>query len=260
MQPTYILYHGHCYDGFGAAWAAWKALGDNAQYIGVNYGEPQPEIPDNAAVFIVDFSYPRDVLLELKERSSSLLVLDHHKTAQEDLRELDFAVFDMQKSGAMLAWEFWHPGEPIPELISYIQDRDLWRFELPQSREVFVALTSYPMEFQVWDSLDVGFLKTEGAPILRFQQQTVKNICRNAFYRDVGGYNIPVVNATAFFSDVAHELCCRYPEAAFTAYYYDRKDGKRQWGLRSEGDFDVSAVAKKLGGGGHRNAAGFVEG
>ncbi|WP_199245523.1 hypothetical protein [[Phormidium] sp. ETS-05] len=75
MQPTYILYHGHCYDGFGAAWAAWKALGDNdAQYIGVNYGEPQPEIPDDAAIFIVDFSYPRDVLIELKERSSSLLV------------------------------------------------------------------------------------------------------------------------------------------------------------------------------------------
>ncbi|MDX1977340.1 MAG: hypothetical protein SFT94_06670 [Pseudanabaenaceae cyanobacterium bins.68] len=259
MPNTYVLYHGNCYDGFGSAWAAWCALGDRAQYIPVQYGESPPALPPQAEVIISDFSYPRATLLQMRDRVAKLTLLDHHITAQEDLAGLDFAIFDLNRSGAMLAWQYWHPDQPIPSLVSYIQDRDLWRFDLPYSQEVFAALCSYPMEFEVWDHLEIDQLIEEGKIILRYQQHMVSLICDQAYFCEIAGYQVPVANATTAFADVAHQLCLRHPKAAFAAYYFDRKDGLRQWGLRSVGEFNVAQIAQQMGGGGHRNAAGFIQ-
>lgn len=259
MLNTYVLYHANCYDGFGSAWAAWTVLGDRAQYIPVQYGEQPPELPPQAEVIISDFSYPRKTLLQMRDQVAKLTLLDHHITAQQDLAGLDFTIFDLNRSGAMIAWQYWHPDQPIPPLISYIQDRDLWQFALPHSQEVFAALCSYPMDFQVWNQLQIPQLIEEGKIILRYQQHMVSLICDQAYFCEIGGYLVPVANATTAFADVAHQLCLRYPNAAFAAYYFDRKDHVRQWGLRSVGDFDVSQIAKQMGGGGHRNAAGFTQ-
>ncbi|HBL12967.1 MAG TPA: phosphoesterase [Cyanobacteria bacterium UBA11162] len=274
MPKSYILYHGNCYDGFGAAWAAWKCLGDSGEYIPVNYGAPLPELEDQSDVYIVDFSYPKSVLLDLEKQMKSVIILDHHKTAWEALNNLSLvdavlqgseklgARFDMNKSGAMLAWEFWHNEAP-PDLINYIQDRDLWKFELSDSQEITGALRAYPMDFEVWDSLanpsGIERLRNEGKIILKFTNQLVDRMCQHVQWREVGGFVIPVVNASAFVSEVGNRLCELYPEALFSAYYVDGSDGKRHWGLRSVGEFDVSKVAQLYGGGGHRNAAGFVE-
>ena len=92
----------------------------------------------------------------MRQRASSLRVIDHHRTAEEELRGLDYAIFDNRKSGAVLSWEFFHPGKPVPEILRYVMDRDLWLHELPRSREVFAGLSSYPMDFAVWSSLDAG--------------------------------------------------------------------------------------------------------
>jgi len=264
-----ILYHANCYDGFGAAWSAWLKLeGLDAprqhDYIPVLYGDPPPDGLDGQDIVIVDFSYPRDILLELYDRCASLLVLDHHKTAQADLDGLDFCVFDMEKSGAMLAWEYWWPGEEPPPMIQYVQDRDLWRFHLPWSRKIAAYMRSYPMDFERWCFID-GRLRNafdniavEGDAILRFQTRCVDQMCEQAVWIELGGYRVPTANATLFFSEVGERLCEMYPEAPFAAYYLDRADGKRQWGLRSRDGFDVSEVAKKYGGGGHAAAAGFT--
>lgn len=256
---TYILYHASCYDGFGAAWAAWKKFGDDAKYVAVHYGKPMPKLPDESDIFIVDFSYPRQELLALKARMNNLVVLDHHKTAQQDLAGLDFAIFDMNKSGAVLAWEYFHPGQAVPKLLEYVQDRDLWRWKLAQSREVSAALQSYRMDFELWEGMmnQSLALANEGSAILRWQQQKIEAAISHAAWMKIGGYQVPVVNATQLMSEICNRLCEAYPDAAFAAYYFDDKDGNRQWGLRSVGAFDVSAVAKRYGGGGHRNAAGF---
>ena len=261
----FVLYHGNCPDGFGAAWAAWRALGYSATYLPVLYGQPVPELPGAPTVTIVDFSYPRDVLLSLRERCSSLDVLDHHQTAEAELRGLDFCVFDMTKSGAVLAWEWFHPHTDIPLLLKYVQDRDLWKFQLPQSRAVTAWLWSHPRIFETWTELsgqlerDFAGVAKEGGAALRLQDQQVEVMCRQAVVTEVGDYRVPVANATVFFSDVGERLCQLYPDAPFAAYYLDRADGIRQWGLRSRGDFDVSLVAKSYGGGGHLAAAGFVQ-
>jgi oligoribonuclease NrnB/cAMP/cGMP phosphodiesterase (DHH superfamily) len=255
----YVLYHKNCNDGFGAAWVAWKALGDQARYIPVQHGDQPPDIPGGSTVTIVDFAYPRDVLMELVDRMESLQVLDHHKTAAQDLAGLDFATFDLQKSGAMLAWGHWFPGEPAPLLVQYIQDKDLWLFRLTDSSEVSAALGSYPMDFQVWNSLSVDGLAKDGIAIRRAINIQVSGHVEKATLRNVGGYSVPVVNATCYLSEIGDQLNDRYPEAAFAACYFDRPDGKRQWSLRSRGEFDVSEIAQRSGGGGHRNAAGYIE-
>jgi uncharacterized protein len=253
-MATFILYHANCYDGFGSAYAAWKALGDSAQYIPVHTGERvaqlKVDIPDGSDVCIQDFAYSRAELLELSNRCK-VTVLDHHRTALNDLSGLSFAVFNVNKSGAMLAWEWWHPNKPIPELISYLQDRDLQQFQLPNSQEVHYALL---------DSLTVERLKEEGRVVTRFANQMVETICSHAIKREVCGYNnIPTVNTPILMLEVKARLCQLYPEAPFTAYYFDREDGVRQWGLRANRpNFDVSEVAKRFGGGGHRLDAGFT--
>ncbi|OFW64542.1 MAG: hypothetical protein A2Y74_07610 [Actinobacteria bacterium RBG_13_63_9] len=263
-EERFVLYHGNCPDGFGAAWAVWLAVGGQATYIPVLYGQPLPELPDGAVVSIVDFSYSRKVLLELRKRCPALEVLDHHKSAEVELEGLDFCNFDMDRSGAILTWDSWHRRE-APLLLNYVQDRDLWRFALPKSRAVTAWLWSYPRAFVTWSQLSIELqnqfddVAREGEALLRLQAQQVEVMCRQALVMDVGGYRVPVANATVFFSDVGERLCQLYPEAPFAAYYLDRADGMRQWGLRSRGDFDVSLVAKGYGGGGHLAAAGFVQ-
>ncbi|MGI5844549.1 MAG: phosphoesterase [Candidatus Xenobium sp.] len=261
MEPqkvTHVLYHADCTDGFGAAWAAWKALGDRATYLPVFHGLPPPELPEEARVLLVDFSYPREELLALRERVADFLVLDHHISAQRELEGLDFAKFDMEHSGAALSWHFFHPGQPLPELLTYIEDWDLWRHRLPDSREVHDALMCIPFEFPAWEGLDIALLRAEGRILLRYQEMLIRNVSDRAGLGLVGGHEIPVVNCpTSLRSEVGHELLKRHPQAPFVGMWSIDARGWQGWSLRSRGDFDVSVLAARLGGGGHVAASGF---
>lgn len=260
-----VLYHANCPDGFGAAYAAWTVLGDAATYRPVNYGQPcPPEVEGGVSrLFILDFSYPRATLERLRECAREILVLDHHKTARDELAGLPYALFDLDRSGAVLAWEHFHPGEPVPLLLRYVQDRDLWRWELEDSREVSEALASYDRDFATWDAIrrrldaeEYPDFALEGGHILRAKRRQVAALCDRAFPADVGGHRVPAVNSPLFQSEVGEELCKRHPEAPFAAIF-SVGDGDEIWSLRSRDGFDVSAVAKQLGGGGHPAAAGF---
>jgi len=271
-----VLYHGNCFDGMASAWAAWKKFGDDAEYIPVNYGNELPELrqyarsPKDIDLYIVDFSYPRDILVGLKDIFNKLVVLDHHKTAKANCEGLDFCIFDMEKSGARLTWEYFHPmiwdnhtPQGTPKLIQYVEDRDLWRFALPDSEAINAYIQSFPMTLDayqfLWSTLELNFeqCKYQGQAIERYKQTMVETQARAAVMRVIGGCHVPVVNSSILFSEVGNYLC-QHNTAPFAAYYVDRADGLRQWGLRSIGDFDVSEIAKKYNGGGHKNAAGVV--
>ncbi len=263
----YVLYHSNCYDGFGAAYAAWKKFGDSAKYIPVSYGYPPPDMPNATEIYIVDFSYDYEALRGLQEKySCSILVLDHHKTAEEKLTNIQnpnawiTVVFDMNRSGALMTWEHFHSDEsgavPTNRLIEHISDRDLWTFNLEGSKEVHSALVSLPFDFEVWDKLNVDDLIKEGAACLRFESSVVSKICQKAWLGKIDGHEIPMVNTAAHWSEVGHELLQLYPDKKFAASFTIMKDSV-MWSLRGRGDFDVSEVAKKFGGGGHKSAAGF---
>ena len=209
-----VIYHANCWDGFGSAWAAWKRLGDDVSYIPANYGQKAPMmLLKNKDVFIVDFSYPRDVLEEILEVANALLVLDHHKTAQGALEDFPHAIFDMDKSGARLTWEHFHPNITMPNFLRYIEDRDLWRFKLPDSEAVNAAIQSYPFNLEAYDEVSqksIDNLKTEGESILRYKQQATDNHASRAKFLEWHGLKTAVVNASFLFSEIGHELTHSY--------------------------------------------------
>src|SRR5574337_307135 len=266
MNDQLIIYHGNCADGFGAAWAARKQYHDAEFYAG-KYQEQPPDVTDKY-VYMLDFSYKRDVIRQMAKQAKHIIIIDHHKSAEQDLRidpnDLIPRVevfFDMNKSGAMLAWEFFNLNKPVPELIKYIQDRDLWRHELPNTHEVSAALFSYPYDFEVWTGLmtrpnSIAALVEEGRGILRKQKKDLEELLpqtkRPMF---IGGYTVYGANLPyQFSSEAGHTLA---EGMAFGATYFDTPDG-RQFSLRSREDgIDVSEVAKQYGGGGHKHAAGF---
>lgn len=268
-MPVHVLYHGGCPDGFGSAYAVWKRYGYSAFYTPVGYDE-DPSIKlatvRNADVYLVDFCYPIEWLRKLKQQGCIVYICDHHISHKDTIEEFFFngeggGRFDLNKSGAVLTWEFIHGTKKIPKLLEYVQDRDLWKFELDHTHEVSAALWSYPQEFEVWDRLSsrLSTLKAEGTVLLRDKHQTVARAVKQAHFRVIGGMLTPTVNTATHFSDIAHELLQKYPDSPISAYYFDISNGRR-WGLRGrEGGVDVSQVAAQYGGGGHRAAAGFFE-
>jgi len=257
---TLCIYHGNCADGFGAAWAVKQAIPD-AEFYAATYQAPPPDVTGRQVV-MVDFSYKRPVLLDMAHTAENILILDHHKSAAEDLVDLPdnvTAVFDMTRSGAMMAWQHFFPHTPPPVLIQHIQDRDLWRFEIPGTREIQAGLFSYPYDFDVWTDLmesSVSQLFSDGRAIERKHHKDVAELVKVTQRRMViGGIDVPVANLPyTYSSDAGHLMAQGEP---FAACYWDTPTG-RVFSLRSSDDgADVSAVAKFYGGGGHRNAAGF---
>ena len=256
-MTTTVLYHDDA-DGFGSAFACYHAGGlEDATYIPVNYGQHVPEIPAGTKeLYIVDFSYPRDVCDMLAEQYE-LTVIDHHKTAKDALEGASYAIFDMSKSGCALVWEHFTT-DALPAILRYVQDRDLWLFKLKRSKEVNAYIATLPFDFETWRGFDLGVAINAGVAILAFQQQQIDNAMKRVFLTAISGYIVPLCNATDNISDLGNAMCAAYPNHPFSVSYCDRSDGSRTFSLRSIGEFDVSAVAKLHDGGGHRNAAGFV--
>lgn len=254
------IYHGNCADGFGAAWAVRHALGDDVEFHAGHYGHEAPEVTGRD-VIMVDFSYKRDVLVKMAMAANSVTILDHHKSAESDLVDLPgnvTAIFDMNRSGAMMAWEYFNKGE-APWLVKHIEDRDLWRFKLAGTKEIQAAVFSYPYDFEVWDQLmtrETWALEEEGSAILRKHMKDVNELIKVAAHRTtIAGYDVPVMNAPYFYSSEAGNIMSE--GEPFAACYYENAKG-RVYSLRSkENGVDVSVIASLFGGGGHKNAAGF---
>ena len=149
-----VLYHANCNDGFGAAYAAWKLLGNRAEYIPCSHGTPPPDVKGKKVVCL-DFSYNKKITKKLIKRADAFLIIDHHKSAMVELHDVPNTRFDMTKSGAMLAWEFFHPGKEAPKFIQYIQDRDLWVWELPYSKEFSAAFDMVPWNFEEYSKSNI---------------------------------------------------------------------------------------------------------
>jgi uncharacterized protein len=283
-----VMYHHGCADGFCAAWVAHRAFVEDGiypeswlydtTYLPVTYQEPLPplEVYADRPVYILDFSFPRDKLLEICRNVPHLTLLDHHKSAQTALENFPLEVqrykggvcrthitFDMTKSGALLAWEYFFPSKikEVPWIIRYVMDRDLWQWRLPLSREVNLALYSYPFDFETWDDLhrysSHTTLASQGKHIKRFQDKLIDQGVRHAPEVMLAGYRVRAFNTPYFRSEIAGALAEGRP---FGVCWSMHEDGRYVFDLRSHGDqgIDVSKIAIEFGGGGHKAAAGFT--
>lgn len=281
MKPDICIYHADCDDGFAAAYAVWERWGDDVRYIPAQYGQEPPDVTGKD-VLMVDFSYKADVLEEMTAAAQRIVILDHHKTAESELKNFTqvevvdgpvlkryfdrllsgtFVHFNMEKSGCRLAWEYCHGSdleEVMPDWMDCIEDRDLWRFKLEITKEICAAIRSYPRDFRTWDRFSTRLLLTEGVAIRRYIEQIVSNISKTAFTETIAGHEVPVAACSYdFVSETAHKLLMDNPDAPFAACIVRSYDGVT-YSLRSADDrMDVSEIAKSMGGGGHRNAAGY---
>ncbi len=252
FSPSVVLFHAECADGFGAAWALWRRF-PSARYLPVKHGNPPPPALQGERIVIVDFSYNREQLEALSQAAASLLVLDHHITAEKALAGLPYAYFDQQKSGAVLAWEWAHE-RPVPWLLEYIQDKDLWTWALPSSREINAAIASHPFDFHLWNSFTQKELEHEGRAILRYEREIVSKLAAQAVLMEFQGVTVPSVQSGVLTSQIGERLSADHP---FCIIWHDR-DGRRYYSMRSRDDgMDVGAIAAAFGGGGHTHAAGF---
>ena len=292
MNHTVVFYHDHCTDGFAAAYVVYKRYGHNGvAYIPCSYNDEPPlhSVYEGKRVIIVDFSFPLPVMQEMERRAEHITWLDHHKTAFEmlgkDVNEV-FSVFDAgqdiildnNRSGALIAfdWFFGRSAEgEAPTIIRHIDDRDRWQFAIPGSREFHASLQLLkPWSFEQWDQINASFIESEanyeafiakGAAALEVEQRQVTSAALKAydctiFFEDAqGGLQTAkglAINSTVHMSEVGHELA--NASGTYGLIYYIDKDASVKCSLRSNGDYDVSAIAKFFGGGGHRNAAGFT--
>jgi oligoribonuclease NrnB/cAMP/cGMP phosphodiesterase (DHH superfamily) len=226
---------------------------------------------EGSFVVFVDIVPPNEALRALGEAAAQLVVLDHHVSSRDRVvgdTGLENALasdghrvhFDLDHSGAALAWREFHPDKPVPEVLLYIEDQDLWNWKLPRSEEVNAAIGSYPRRFAVWNELavrSVDSLAAEGEPIVRANRMEVERALQQAHPASVGNLRLEAVNARYLRSAMGHELAKRAAFGVPCGAVYRVAGDRVDVSLYSVGDLDVARIAGRYGGGGHRNAAGF---
>ena len=267
-RTNLVIYHAECTDGFTAAWIANRALAYPTLYA-ASHGEDFPfgyleetNVPPN--VWILDFSYPREVLERVSEIVPWLLVLDHHATAEEALRDLPYAQFDMDRSGAGMTWDYLHPHHARPWLVNYVEDRDLWRKALPATDAVNAYVQSVLRTQLDYDSLaETPFFEVvrDGAHIKRYIDRLTDAAVQSARIVDLSHLDeklsgVPIINAHNHA--VSEALNYLLSGALMAIAWYQRSDGKYQYSVRTSDEVHAGEFAQQYGGGGHANSAGFV--
>lgn len=280
-----IIYHDNCADGFGAAWAAYKKFGaDGAEYLPMNYNSPIV-IKDNTLIFpvslpvsvagrdvyILDFSFSPNIMDAMLIETATLTWIDHHKTAFEafnfnaiepvHLNDFEMKleiILDPNKSGCVLAWEHFHPDSEVPALLKYIEDRDIWRWQYTDTRNLATGLRSKPFSFNWFDtaSENLTAVVAKGEAMNELFDQQLADITKKHMVVMINGNLGRAVNCTPQFSSEAGNILAKQ-SGTFGMTWCVNDKGEVNVSLRSIGDYDVSAIAKTFGGGGHRNAAGL---
>lgn len=273
-----MIYHHNCPDGFASAHCAHdyarraRALGrrQEIEFLPGVYNRPPPcaEVRGKN-VLICDFSYGAPEMAALAAAARKVLVLDHHKSAFENLVALPdhMKVFDMGHSGAVLAWDYFNPGAPVPRALRYVEDHDLWAHRLPETESFSAFVKSLPYTFEAYDRLlDDDYLEAVAFPQGRGMADIVRGMVRDLARRASPKFAqmgdrclfVAYLNSPMLQSELGHEVLALYPSADFSAVYsVNDHSGETRFSLRSDDtSADVSVVARTCGGGGHRNASG----
>lgn len=262
IKKIVVLYHKGCRDGFGAAWAAWKKFGSRAEYIPIGHEEPPLKLK-NKEIYMLDITYATPVLKKLMRENERVTSIDHHVSAEKATKLTKDYSYAVNHSGAVLAWRYFHREEKDPMLLRYIEDGDIWKWKISKSKEIlnFVGLSDF--NFLVWDRMarDLEKLKKrkayieKGALLLKYADSLVSYLLPSAEKVKFAGYTTYAINAPRYFaSDLGNILATKLPPLAIV---WREEAGRVKVSLRSNGKADVSKIAQRFGGGGHKAAAFF---
>jgi oligoribonuclease NrnB/cAMP/cGMP phosphodiesterase (DHH superfamily) len=304
-------------DGFAAAWAANKALSEQMKmpkFVASSYYDPIPDLT-NKEVYVVDFSFNDvEAFLEKAKSAKSVTIIDHHIGFYEATKNITFPenvkyLYTPDHSGCVAAWNFFFPdqdpiynaegdeiapGRYVPEVLKYIEDRDLWKRELDGWAEVHAFLKSYGFlqkaedhielmeKFQKFDSLVYGHLKhslggaiSSGSAILRAEDQLIRSIIKrnskimrfveygpkeydSQDWEPKKTYEIPICEMPYDLASEAGAILCEGHPFAIT-YETQWATGRRKFSIRSDKatGIKVQEIAVRMGGNGHEHAAGW---
>ena len=260
-----VLYHGNCTDGFGAAWAAWKKFGDEAEYKEVRLNTPPDDDFVGKEIYMLDFVYDEQYLEDFIGKNKKVVAIDHHITNKNTAKMISEHLWDLDHSGAVLSWKYFHPDKKTPKLLEYVEDTDIGKWQLQFTNELWMYVDLFKFDFDVWDKLADNFedsikLKeyTKAGELLlkyrdRMVEKLISTLARPVSFEGLTAY---AVNSRAFHSEIGRRLAERFPPIAIV--WGEENDGRSRVSLRSAGTVDVSQIAAKFGGGGHKKAAAFV--
>lgn len=267
-----IFYHDPCQDGLAAAFVARKyAREHNLTYelVAFVHGSPLPALQiKNKGILFVDCAPTTEQIHSLMD--SKVLILDHHISNVDRINKSPLASgahFDMHLSGVGLAWNFFYPSEPLPLSLAMIQDRDLWSWSMKGSKDYCAGLflrcagcitNAEKMSFLENECTDgLGFTLQLGQAINKANDIKIKRLAEAAS-KKIYLYNVLKVCLVNCDSDITSNLgnyiMEHYDYDFVVLWHYDNEC--YQLSLRSNGRADVSAICIRLGGGGHKNAAG----
>lgn len=270
-----IVFHYPCQDGLVSAWISYYYHKKINHKIDL-YPYQHNNILDfdrlhNKKVLFCDITPNIEILEKLEKHIVLLNVLDHHHYIKELAEKKSYIKFDNSKSGASLTWEWFFPDIAIPEFVKMVEDRDIWRWSIPNSK-AFTTWLATECEVldnfdKIFDCLDKLLLDREyiniciekGTFLLDINNSKIKKICNDLSIRSIKiqdkQYNVCFINSTENISEIGNELCKKYSIDFAIVFHYNNI-----WksSLRSIGDFDTSVISRIFGGNGHKNASGFV--
>jgi oligoribonuclease NrnB/cAMP/cGMP phosphodiesterase (DHH superfamily) len=263
-----LIYHDFCPDGFGSRWAFETLYGDTMEYVPMTYGQEIPFSLKNKEVFVADFSFERSLVEKIHEEAKSFVLLDHHISAKRNLDDLPYCFIDINRSGAVLSWMYTRKVsfEDVPMILKLIEDRDIHKWEIEDSGKMLSYLDSLGFDLNQWSDFDSIIKSPEGIVDVKkvgmfldnFKKTSVNSIAKKRHKIKIDGHVMWACNASFLHSNVANSLVGIDGYDIGCSYYFDGK--KYIISLRSlkkNEKIDVSLIAGKFGGGGHKAAAGF---
>ncbi len=266
-EKPIIFYHAHCPDGFGGAYAAWKKLGENAEYIPLSRSDDPPfEIASQREVFFIDFCYELPIMEKFKALAKRLVVIDHHEGVEDAIKSAPEFLYDEKRSGAGLAWDYFHPNMERPTLINHLEDDDLFRFSIQNTREIMTYLLTKPLDFLVWDEFAHSLDDEEKKEAILFKARAYKEYLDVLAEMSVA--HAKLVSFEGYICLFAHThslktmrslvgnmLAKKLPPIGLVVSAHPNGYGVS---IRGDGSVDVAKIAQKFGGNGHPNSAGFL--
>jgi len=271
-----IIVHANCPDGRASALILHAALPD-AEVCEMAYGSPEHDgLVAAPGLLFCDFTPPKGRLAEFA--AAGAIVLDHHERALvEPFGKLGvFGENERGESGAVLAyrevfralkgplpragsaaWALLNAAENLAILAgirdTWNRDHVCWNDACAVSETLrFVPLVDLLLMGIPAFTTMAGRL---GSLLLKKKREAAAAAAQNAVRWMVAGNAVAVIPGLGLTSDVA-DVCVADIIAGFD-YVQEAGVPRLVWSLRSRGDVDVQAIAKRHGGGGHKAAAGF---